>query len=163
MCLFPWHRRPGSHVPYQSQIELRRRLHAGSRLGSLSASPKLVPGDGSAPGFWHRLIAFRHFCSGSLALASLNHAGRNLVPTFPQRSPPSLLTTAACGGLRSAPDRRTRRTFLHLSYSCAAPFGSALLVTQDPSATLGVHCGNGFDARFDPYQSTRLSRYNAGP
>src|ERR1700687_2716962 len=21
--LFPWHRRPGSHVPYQSQIELR--------------------------------------------------------------------------------------------------------------------------------------------
>ena len=27
-------------------------------------------------------------------------------PTFPQRSPPSLLTTAACGGLRSAPDCR---------------------------------------------------------
>jgi hypothetical protein len=26
------------------------------------------------------------------------------VPTFPQRSPPSLLTTAACGGLKSAPD-----------------------------------------------------------
>ena len=23
LCLFPWHRRPGSHVPYQSQIELR--------------------------------------------------------------------------------------------------------------------------------------------
>jgi hypothetical protein len=23
--------------------------------------------------------------------------------------------------------------------------------------------GNGFDARFEPYQSTRLSRYNAGP
>jgi hypothetical protein len=21
--LFPWHRRPGSHVPYKSQIELR--------------------------------------------------------------------------------------------------------------------------------------------
>src|SRR6202023_2773095 len=28
-----------------------RRLHAGCRLGSLSASPKLIPGDGSAPGF----------------------------------------------------------------------------------------------------------------
>ena len=40
-------------------------------------------------------------------------------PTFPQRSPPSLLTTAACGGLRSAPDCRTRRALLHLSYSCA--------------------------------------------
>jgi hypothetical protein len=33
-------------------------------------------------------------------------------PTFPQRSPPSVLTTAACGGLRSAPDCRTRRAFL---------------------------------------------------
>jgi hypothetical protein len=28
------------------------------------------------------------------------------------RSPPSLLTTAACGGLRSAPDCRPRRTYL---------------------------------------------------
>ena len=53
-----------------------------------------------------------------------------IVPTFPQRSPPWLLTTAACGGLGSAPDRRTRRALLHLSYSCAAPFGPAMLVTQ---------------------------------
>jgi len=29
----------------------RRRLHAGCRLGSLRTSPKLVPEDGSAPGF----------------------------------------------------------------------------------------------------------------
>src|SRR5882724_1932527 len=81
----------------------------------------------------HRLIRFRHVISGSLALASLNHTCRNLVPTFPQRSPPSLLTTAACGGLRSTPDCRTRRTFLHLSYSYASPCGPALLVTQDPN------------------------------
>src|ERR1700738_3291922 len=86
----------------------------------------------------------------SLALASLNRACRNLVPTFPQRSPPSLLTTAACGGLRSAPDCRPRRTYLHLSYSYAPPCGPALLVTQDPSATLAVHCGNAFDADFSP-------------
>jgi hypothetical protein len=33
--------------------------------------------------------------------------------------------------------------------------GSAAI---DPSATLAVHCGNGFDAGFSPYQSTRLSR-----
>jgi hypothetical protein len=32
---------------------------------------------------------------------------------------------------------------------------------DDPSATLAVHCGNDFDAQFEPYQSTRLSRYNA--
>jgi hypothetical protein len=31
----------------------------------------------------------------------------------------------------------------------------------DPTATLAVRCGNGFDAGFSPYQSTRLSRYNA--
>src|SRR5712672_2050634 len=117
----------------------------------------------ATPRFCHRLIRFRHVISGSLALASLNHTCRNLVPTFPQRSPPSLLTTAACGGLRSAPDCRPRRTYLHLSYSYAPPCGPALLVTQDPSATLAVHCGNGFHARFEPYQSTRLSRYNAVP
>src|SRR5262252_4280600 len=49
---------------------------------------------------------------------------------FRKRSPPWLLTTAACGGLRSAPDCRTRRALLHLSYSYAMPFGPALLVTQ---------------------------------
>ena len=31
----------------------------------------------------------------------------------PQRSPPRLLTGAACGGLGSPPARRTRRTYLH--------------------------------------------------
>jgi hypothetical protein len=31
----------------------------------------------------------------------------------------------------------------------------------DPSATLALHCGNGFDAGFSPYQSTRLNRYDA--
>src|SRR6202011_3212515 len=75
---------------------------------------------------------FRHVISGSLALASLNHTCRNPFPTFPQRSPPSLLTTAACGGLRSTPDCRPRRAILHLSYSYASPCGPALLVTQDP-------------------------------
>jgi hypothetical protein len=42
--------------------------------------------------------------------------------------------------------------------------GAALVlvgsVANDPTATLAVHCGNGFDAGFSPYQSTRLSRYN---
>ena len=40
--------------------------------------------------------------------------------------------TLTCGGLGSRPDRRTRRAILHLQYSCAAPCGPALLVTQDP-------------------------------
>src|SRR5258707_11956376 len=82
------------------------------------------------PRFWRPLIRLRHVIRGSLTLGSLNLACRDHVPTFPQRSPPSLLTTAACGGLRSTPDCRPRRTYLHLSYSYAAPCGPALLVTQ---------------------------------
>jgi hypothetical protein len=35
---------------------------------------------------------------------------------------------------------------------------SAVRAVVDPSATLAVHRGNGFDADFSPYQSTRLSR-----
>jgi hypothetical protein len=35
------------------------------------------------------------------------------------------------------------------------------LSANDPTATLVVHCGKGFDASFSPYQSTRLSRYNS--
>src|SRR5262245_1478785 len=103
---------------------------------AVSGIPRADPGGRVTPRFWHRLIRFRHFNSGSLALASLNHACWDHVPTFPQRSPPSLLTTAACGSLRSAPDSRTRRALLHLPYSCALPCGRAMLVTQHPTRTL---------------------------
>ena len=101
-------------------------------LGQSQDIPQANPGRRVNPRFWHRLSSFRHFCSGSLSLASLNPTFRNLVPTFPQRSPPCLLGTAACGGLRSTPDCRPRRTYLHLSYSYAAPCGPAILVTQGP-------------------------------
>src|SRR5215831_16841845 len=104
-------------------------------LGQASGFSRADPGGRGTPRFRHRLIRFRHFIGGSLALASLNLAYRDQVPTFPQRSPPSLLTTAACSGLRPEPDCRPRRTFLHLSYSYAAPFGPAILVTQDPLRT----------------------------
>src|SRR5262249_16390899 len=76
---------------------------------------------------------FRHFCGGSLALASLDRACWDLVPAFSQRSPPRLLTAAACGGFRSAPDRRTPRALLHLSYSFAPPILASALVTPLPS------------------------------
>src|SRR2546425_11884539 len=82
----------------------------------------------------------------SLALASLNLACRDYVPTFPQRSPPSLLTTAACGGLRSTPDCRPRRALVHLSYSCIPPCGPAILVTQDPKRTFCAIGGGLFRA-----------------
>src|SRR4029077_13463809 len=40
--------------------------------------------------------------------------------------------------------------------------GSVAFAPNDPTRTLAVHCGNGFDAGFSPYQSSSLSRYN-GP
>jgi hypothetical protein len=45
------------------------------------------------------------------------------------------LTTAACGGLRSTPDCRSRRALLHLSYSYASPYGPAILVTHGQERT----------------------------
>jgi hypothetical protein len=51
----------------------------------------------------------------------VNLACRDLVPAFPQRSPPWYLATAACGGLRSAHDCRPRRALLHHSHSWASP------------------------------------------
>jgi hypothetical protein len=48
------------------------------------------------------------------------------------------LTTAACSGLRPEPDSRPRRTYLHLSYSCASPCGPAITRDTRPSADFGL-------------------------
>src|SRR6516162_4370023 len=101
-------------------------------LGQASGFSRADPGGRVTPRFRHRLIRFRHFIGGSLALASLNLACRDQVPTFPQRSPPSLLTTATCGGLRPAPDCRPRRALLHLSYSSAPSYSDSAFVTHAP-------------------------------
>src|ERR1700704_1084714 len=112
-------------------------------LGQSQDIPQADPGGRVTPRFWHRPIRFRHFIDGLLALASLNLACRNLVPAFPQRSPTSLLTTAACGGLRSTPDCRPRRVLLHLSYSSAPSYSDGTRDTRPrtdivPEATSSV-------------------------
>src|SRR5215472_11711234 len=104
-------------------------------LGQASGFSRADPGGRVTPRFRHRLIRFRHFIGGSLALASLNLACRDQVPTFPQRSPPSLLTTAACGSLRPAPDCRPRRALLHLSYSSPPSYSDGAFVTHAPLPT----------------------------
>src|SRR5262249_50313430 len=71
----------------------------------------------------------------------------NIVPALPQRSPPSLLTTAACGGLKSAPDCRSRRALLHLSYSYAPSYSDGTRDTRPMSdiRIASVHeCYDGF-------------------
>ena len=72
-----------------------------------------VPGVMRAPGFDANV---RHF-DASPVVHSRSSSRRAPDPLtaglFPQRSPPRLLTGAACGGLGSPPARRTRRTYLH--------------------------------------------------
>src|SRR6516164_6491886 len=80
---------------------------------------------------------FRRFCSGSLALASLDLPAGIIVPTSPRRSPPRLLPQQLAVAWDQRPDRRTRRALLHLSYSSAPPFGSVMLVTQSPARPRG--------------------------
>jgi hypothetical protein len=72
------------------------------------------------------------------------------------------LTTAACGGLRSAPDCRTRRAFLHLPYSYAAPCGPALLVTQDPCPKCSVQRSRGNNDDLYAAGDASLNRCRAG-
>src|SRR5882762_2406628 len=69
----------------------------------------------------------QRFACARLSQSYLPESGSDFSATFTTMA----LTTAACGGLRSTPDCRPRRALLHLSYSCASPFGPALLVTQD--------------------------------
>src|SRR5262249_9371791 len=121
------------------------RLYAGCRSGSIRASPELIPEEGSAPVLTSSnplSTLLQRFACARLSQPCLLGS----CPAFPQRSPPRLLTAAACGGLRSAPDCRTQRALLHLSYSCAPPFGLAMLVTHDPFRSWAVRLRR-YDAR----------------
>jgi hypothetical protein len=51
-------------------------------FGQASGFPRTDPGGRVNPRFWHRLIRFRHFIDGSLALASLNLTRRDIIPTL---------------------------------------------------------------------------------
>jgi len=129
--LFPWHRRPGSHVPYKSLIELRA-VYMPDAAWAVSVHPPSLSREKGQPPVLTSSNRFstlhRRFAYARLSQSCLPKSRSG----FPQRSPPWLLITAACGGLRSTPDCRSRRAVLHLSYSYASPFGPAMLVTQDP-------------------------------
>ena len=128
--LFPWHRRPGSHVPYQSLIELRAvympdaawavSVHPPSLSRKMGQPPVLTSSNPIST--LHRRFTYVRLSQSCLP-KSCSGFSRNVHHR-------AFLNTAACGGLRSTPDCRPRRTYLHLSYSYAAPCGPALLVTQ---------------------------------
>jgi hypothetical protein len=54
---------------------------------------------------------------------SLSICAKRIPRYIPANELARLMVTIACGGLRSTPDCRTRRTFLHLPHSCASPCG----------------------------------------
>src|SRR5215831_18867613 len=64
----------------------------------------------------------------------------------------AILLSCSPDAMRSAPDCRTRRAFLHLSYSCASPFGPALL--RDTGPTRDIRRGIGLQpSDFQPLNS----------
>src|ERR1700687_1949248 len=106
-------------------------------LGRYQDILRADPGGRVTPRFWHRLISFRHFISGSLAFASLNRACRDHRPDVSV----TLTTTAL--------DRSSSR-WLGISDLIAEPGGPTSisrtvarsrvdrqrLVTHDPQPTL---------------------------
>ncbi len=98
-------------------------------LGQYQGISRARPGGWVNPRFRHRLIRFRHFTDGSLALASLNLACRDHRPDVS-----TTLTTIAFDdssrGVRPAPDRRPRRALLHLAIVLRTAVWTAMLVTQ---------------------------------
>ena len=87
--------------------------HAGRPLAEGTPARAFVPGTLRLPGF----DAIVPPIDASAVVHTRSSSRRTPDPLtaglFPQRSPPRLLTGAACGGLGSPPARRTRRTYLH--------------------------------------------------
>src|SRR5262245_6820815 len=73
-------------------------------------------------------------CEGPGYRNSPDHACRNFVPAFPQRSTTTLSTAAACGGLRSALDCRPKGPPSSLVQLRTAVL-LAMPVTYDPHRT----------------------------
>ena len=98
-----------------------RHLYTGHRRGHIQAAPRLRAHRGGPLSRDHPQIPvsmpslFRFDASAVVHTCSSSH--RTPAPLTarrqPQRSPPRLLTDAACGGLESPPARRPRRTYLH--------------------------------------------------
>jgi hypothetical protein len=108
-----------------------RHLHAGHHLGSQQASPRLIPGPQTVPGFdATRCFSTRHQWFACARLRD-PHLPRSVARLFPRRSPPRLLTAAARGGLRprlhgdrgGPPVQQPR--LLHLLHSTASGLWSS--------------------------------------
>ena len=87
--------------------------HTGSSPTEDPPQRAFVPGPPTDPSFDAIVVSFRCVSSGSHMFVFSSHTRPATARRQPQRSPPRLLTDAACGGLESPPPRRPRRTYLH--------------------------------------------------
>src|SRR5437773_1360654 len=128
--------------------------HAGHPLAEGTHARAFVPGIRRSPGF----DAIVPPIDASAVVHTRSSSRRPPDPLtaglFPQRSPPRLLTGAACGGLGSPPARRTRRTYLHHWHSTVRT--GDLLHRPTPLS------GHTADRRFTPITSAG-GGFTAGP
>ena len=87
--------------------------HTGSSPTEDPPQRAFVPGPPTDPSFDAIVISFRCVSTGSHMFVFSSHTRPATARRQPQRSPPRLLTDAACGGLESPPPRQPRRTHLH--------------------------------------------------
>jgi hypothetical protein len=110
----------GSHVPYESLMRARAVFTPDAVRSEPGLPPNSSRGIGKPPVLTppNPLSTLqRRFACARLPAPYLPRSSLG----FLQRSPPSLFTTAACSGLKPAPDRRLRGACPHLSYSIAPP------------------------------------------
>src|SRR2546429_1074507 len=112
------HQGGGQGCPLIEGAQLGAPLSRGSRTTPVSVPSLFV----SMRQQWYRT------CSSSRRSPDPLVAG-----LLPQRSPPRLLTAAACGGLSSPPARRARRANLH-------HWHSTLRGATSPHSAFGTHC-----------------------
>jgi hypothetical protein len=121
---FPWHQDDRFPRSVQKPVPESRRLRAGCRLGRPSGLRPNLSRDDHRPRFRHRRCLFDRSSTVCFRSSLRDTPQRDQVPPFLQRSPPPLLTAAACSGLHPAPDRRMRGASPHLLHSSIPPSSS---------------------------------------
>jgi len=137
LCLFPYHHRPGSQVPYESPD----KSHASCTPDTAWPVSRYLPCCSQSKGkprFWCHLSPFDassevRLHSSLLPILDVIGLSRLLTITF---TTAAFGTEAAYGSLRPPPTRRLRRVHLHLSYSTTI---SRLPDTTPAQTRTGAH------------------------
>src|SRR5499433_2780178 len=124
----------GSHVPYESLVELRAAYMPDAARAVSGHPPSWSRRKGHPP-----VLTSPNPLSTLLQRFACARLSRPCLPESCSGVSATLTTTAldrsSLRWLGISTDCRTRRALLHLSYSCASPGLMAMLVTHDPKRT----------------------------